>query len=221
MRRRLSLLLVLVMACGADGPATTTPTRPTASQLIFDGQSLALAPEAATSFPQLLLTRLPTEWYPEHETTAVGGTTYGQRAADAHSRLDPLVSRTLRSVLIDVAGQRELRTYPGAFAAEDLLAGAEGYARARRDAGVDLYLIATVPPSLHFSPEAERDRVAYNELLRGSDAFDGVVDLAALPEVQDPSDEDWFSDGLHPTAALTARFAAAVEAVLEELGLPV
>jgi lysophospholipase L1-like esterase len=214
------LAALLTASCSWGGADDVQPDR---VQLIFDGQSLVLFPPDGVPFPRFLQSILPAERYPDVDVVAVGSTTYLQRATDADRRVDELVSEDTVSVLVDVAGQSDLRgddTPVGATAAE-LLAQAERYARARREAGIDLYVIATVPPDAELTAREEAERLVYNQLLPRSDEFDAVVDLAAIPETRLQRDPTWYLDGTHPTSALAALYAFQVEQVLEELGLPV
>ena len=52
-----------------------------------------------------------------------------------------------------------------------------------------------VPFAGFYSPEKEKLRVALNEWIRGSKAFDGLIDLDAL--MRDPKQPSKFIDGLH------------------------
>ncbi|HEU5160038.1 MAG TPA: SGNH/GDSL hydrolase family protein [Streptosporangiaceae bacterium] len=70
----------------------------------------------------------------------------------------------------------------------------------------------------YWDPAAERKRVAVNAWIRGSRAFDGVIDFAAVmaapdrPEILDPAFDS--GDHLHPNDAGYAAMAAAVDHVL-------
>lgn len=190
-------------------------------QLIIDGQSLVLYPlGAGVSASEALAALLPATWWPNIDVVAVASTTYPQREADVATRVDALIDGSRPSVLIDVAGTSDLYQSGDNQTAAQTLTRATDYAADRRTAGVDVYVIATVPPSNIFSGGANTQRLAYNNLLHQSAAFDAVCDLAALPEAADPGDGTYYADGLHPTEALAAIFAAEMERTLGAVRFP-
>lgn len=190
-------------------------------QLIFDGQSFNTVPAAPNNYPSKLLALLPAGYYDEELNAGVGSTTYADREVDVDTRVDDDISVTLPTALLDMAGQSDLWQSDGNMTAAALLAAAQSYADDRIAAGVDLYVIATVPPSNIYSGPANTQRDAYNELLRDVPApFAAVLDIDVIPEASNPSNGTYYSDGLHPTAALAQLFAERAELVLGSLGLP-
>lgn len=180
-------------------------------QLIFDGQSLNNTPEVG-SHPTLVLGVRAGRAFGSN--VGVSATTYAQRAPTAASRVDGLVGNSARTVLIDVAGQSDIYADMSAAA---ILAAAVAYKDARLAAGADAYWIATVPPAagaFAFTAPEEAVRLAYNDLLRVSPEFTGVVDLAVRPELDDATDTTYFVDGLHPTAAGAAAIADEIVATV-------
>src|SRR5690606_17387894 len=142
------------------------------------------------------------------------GTTYAQRTTNAATRVDPFVSNAARNVLIDIAGQSDLLN---SLTAEQLLVAAESYAADRRAAGFDRIVVTTVPSMTDawgWDANMEEQRVAYNDLLLNSTAFDAVADIASIPELADPSDTTYFSDGLHPTPAGADLMAPVIAAAV-------
>ena len=90
----------------------------------------------------------------------------------------------------------------------------ESYHDAARVAGAKATVACTVPPSTSFSGPQETQRQALNLLLLASSHFDAVADLAAVPEAEDPTDTQFYSDGLHPTSALAVLFAEEIALAL-------
>jgi hypothetical protein len=186
-------------APSAPSATTTAPARPAvkpARQLVFDGQSLNITPFSGPTYPTRLLAMVPAGL--PGTVVAVQRTTYAERAATAATRVDPVLAGAQRTTLLDLAGQSDLLTD---MPAADVLAGAESYAAARRAAGASEIVVFTVPPSTWFTAAQDRERIAYNQLLRTSTRFDGLVDLAALTELQDATDTRFYEDGIHPTVA--------------------
>lgn len=72
----------------------------------------------------------------------------------------------------------------------------------------------TVPPYTSATGAQETQRLLLNDLIRASSRYNRVADLAAVPELQDPDDTTYYSDGTHPTAAGAALFASTILAVL-------
>lgn len=205
------------------------------SKLIFDGQSFNYTPDATHAHPQVLVNMLPGGSYPSPKLdVAVSGTTYAQRknggTYDAATRVDPYISGTDPTVLIDCAGQSDIISVANGGAGLSgpaVLAAAQSYFQERRTAGVDLVIACTVPPisgaGWAVTGQEEVNRVTYNNLLNaaaGNGIIDGVADIAALPHAQDSTNTTYFSDGLHPTAALAAEYAGCIKARMASLGFP-
>jgi hypothetical protein len=134
-------------------------------------------------------------------TTGLSGTTFAQRAGSVAARTDQHVKNSEYRILCDFSGQSDLLA---SMSAEDLLAVAEANATARRAAGFDQIITTTVPSmtsAWNWTSPMETQRLAYNHLLKQSNKFDSVADIASLPQLQDPSNTTYFSDGLHMTPA--------------------
>lgn len=183
--------------------------RPVA-HLVFDGQSLwyASSNPAVRQVP-LLLPGL------SNAVTAIVGTTYAQRAPTYAQRVYSAVVNGNPAVLVDLAGQSDIATDVSAAA---LLATVEAQADATKANGFAAYVVCTVPPSTLYTAPQEAQRVLYNAALRESAHFDAVADIAAIPQLANPADTTYYSDGLHFTVAgvtLAAPvIAAAISAVL-------
>jgi hypothetical protein len=205
------------------------------SKLIFDGQSFNYTPTVGQAHPTVLVGLLPGASYPSPKLdVAVNGTTYAQRknagAYPGSTRVDPYISGTDPTVLIDCAGQSDIISVANGglgLTGPALLASATSYFQERRAAGVDLVIACTVPPisggGWAVTGQEEINRVTYNNLLNaaaGNGIIDGVADIAALPHAQDATNTTYFSDGLHPTAALAAEFAGCIEARMASMGFP-
>lgn len=83
----------------------------------------------------------------------------------------------------------------------------ETYHQNAKLAGAAFTTTATVPPSTWFNGAQETQRQLLNSLILNSTQFDAVVDIAGIPEAANPADLTYYSDGLHPTAALASLFA--------------
>jgi hypothetical protein len=191
------------------------------AQHLFDGQSLSLVPDWAHSWPNKVVSRR----FPDRRRAgawrivAKGGTTYDDRAADAASRVDsflrsPTAAGVTDSVLFDDGGESDL--LEGATA-QQLFDRATAYHRARHQAGYLVIIGLTIPPAGAYTPAQDEQRRLYNEGLRKycwSAGIDVLVDVAALPQLQDPHNPTYFdqSDGyaVHYTDAATDVVADAV-----------
>lgn len=71
----------------------------------------------------------------------------------------------------------------------------------------------TITPRTIFDATQETARQSLNSMIRGdSSLYYALCDVAAIPELQDPSDATYYSDGTHLTTAGNAVVAAAVRA---------
>jgi hypothetical protein len=196
-------------------PTTTTTTRPPTTTtlpapctwsgqvqahrtgFVFDGQSNALSPDWERSFGvKLIQHRWPSNPF---KLTAVRGTTYLQRMETAPERVVVHAKMTPCTLLVRRGGESDMLN--GAEATE-IAQRVKTYIAARRDAGFDVVVVPTIPPTTYATPANDQQRRLYNDLLRRSFrslGIDVLVDLAAIPELQDPTDARWFYDGAHYT----------------------
>lgn len=138
-------------------------------------------------------------------SVAVSGTSYAQRTPTAALRVDTYLVNAKRTILVDIAGQGDV---DGGLTAQQIYDAAVAYKDARMAAGVHCYAICTVPHATIYAAGEQTARLAYNDLLRASDEFDVVIDLAARPEMQDASNLTyWDADGIHPNPAGAAVIA--------------
>lgn len=106
--------------------------------------------------------------------------------------------------------------------ASDLYNGiAVPYAASAKAAGFYVALTTVLPRTLNWSEAQERERLAYNSLVRRNGAgVDAVVDWAADPVVGDgvnPSASSFYVDGLHLTMSGQQRLAIVDRAALATL----
>ena len=137
-----------------------------------------------------------------YQVPAVGGTTYAERSGWAAERTDPHVDMAPCAVLISHGGESELLQGYSARALADTI---QGYIAARRAAGFDVIVVPTIPPSTALTAQQDAERRTFNEGLRRgyfrTIGADVLVDVAAIPELQDPADRRYFQDGVHYTDA--------------------
>jgi hypothetical protein len=211
-------------------PPTTTTTRPTTttqpppctwaghvqvarSGFVFDGQSNVLAPEWSMSFAKkLMYARFAGRPY---QVPAVGGSTYAERSGWAAERTDPHVDMAPCAVLITHGGESELLH---GFVARALADTIQGYISQRRATGFDVVVLPTIPPSTAFTAQQDAERRTFNDGLRRgyfrTMGADVLVDVAAIPELQDPNDRRYFQDGVHYTDAGASLVADAYSRAL-------
>lgn len=146
-------------------------------------------------------------------TIAISGTAWSTLDNTLTARAAPLASYE-QTVVVLVGGTSDLIEGDTAATA---LADLESYVATYRTLGADRIIGTTVTPSSLFNAGMETQRVALNTATLASDVFDDVVDLAAIPELADNLDTDYYYDGTHWTAA-GAQFAA--DAVAAALGGP-
>lgn len=175
--------------------------------LTFDGQSFIYSPGNGRSIAALVMDQYPGTG----SVVGISGTTYATRAADAAARSWWSFRNSSYPILIDIGGQSDIFA---SMTAAQVLTAMEDYHADARDAGAQFTVVSTVPASLSYTAPQDAERQALNELILASTAWDAVADLDAIPESQDPSNATYYSDGLHPTAALAALFAGAIVAVL-------
>lgn len=120
-----------------------------------------------------------------------------------------------RTVVLLNGGQQDIGSENDSAAT--VLADMESYADTRRAAGWDYVVAYTVPHSTGYTGPQETVRAALNAAILTSTHWDAVVDLAAIPSMQDASNLTYFSDGTHPTAAGALVMANATIPVLETL----
>ena len=145
---------------------------------------------------------------------ARSGRSWTQLAVDAPTRLNPVLQWS-PAVLIMVGGTSDLLKEHDT--ATKALADFVAYAQAARSAGAAAVIVGTVTPATAFSAVQEARRVDLNGRIRlnVAGAWDATADLAtALP---DPSDANFYYDGLHWTERGAAVAAAVVNVVLTPL----
>lgn len=170
---------------------------------MFDGQSLIYAPVTSPSWPDRYMA--PRHHLAESFRVAVQGTTFADRSAgtiNATTRVDPLLTPTdRRVVLVSDAGTSDILA---GLTVVQILTAMDAYHDARRTAGADHIAIPTVVPASTMTGPQDIVRQDLNEALLldpTAAGADQVIDIAALPSLQDPADLTAFYDGQHYTAA--------------------
>jgi hypothetical protein len=207
-------------ATTAAPPRTTISTAPPApcrrgvleperSSFVFDGQSNSLSPTPDQSYAaKLMQLRWPSR-IDHWANLAVGGSSFDQRNGWDPDRVDPWIARLGQpcAVLIQEGGPTD---FANDLTAQQVLEANQRYTQARRAAGFDVIVGATTPPLGWITPAQDAQRRAYNDLLRRywrQVGLDVLVDVAALPELQDVHDVQWFSDTTHFTDRASTRVA--------------
>lgn len=180
--------------------------------ITYDGQSFNYAPVP----PDRGVAMLVQDRMAEHQAGAfvvgISGTTYAQRNTTRVYRSFSTLQQFTEPVLCDIGGQSDLLAGMSAAA---ILAAMEEYHNAARAAGALWTVCATVPPiSAAWGATDNAQRLALNDSIRQSGYWQGVADIAAIPEAQDPLNPVYFSDGLHPTQALADLWADLIEAAI-------
>jgi hypothetical protein len=183
-----------------------TVTLPPCDLIVWDGQSLANVPDAATAYPAVVHASLT---HTDKAVRARNGTTWATRTVNADRRVDPLVRAVNGTrTLIDAGGTSDI---DNGMTAAAILADAEAYWTARRSAGFDLIIACTVPPIAGYSAPELAVRSTLNGSILASSVPDAVVDWTAIPELEDPTDTDYFDpDGIHFDANGAAVAGAAI-----------
>ena len=151
----------------------------------------------------------------QYNIPAIGGTSWTNLAPTAPTRVDVYAEVTGLTVLSMNGGQHDIAVENDSAA--KALTDFESYADARRAAGWDRVIVATVCDSTTYTAPQETVRAELNAALRISDHFDAVVDLAVVPQLMDASNATYFSDGTHFTEAGAIAAAAAYEPVLMDI----
>lgn len=204
---------------------------------IFDGQSLGVGAQdpaaPANSGAHFYANYGPlfmAQAHPDLPYTIanVGGTHYTagvepSRGGSVHARVDQVLAQSPNNVLIDDGGANELgvTTHP-AQSAEAVLAIKRQYCADRRQAGARWIIGMTSTPGIDqpdtefwFSAAELVQLERMNEMLRADPAsggYDQVVDMAGIPELQDPANTDYFYDGVHFKKAAAQKVADLLEA---------
>jgi hypothetical protein len=180
------------------------------TQVVFDGQSHNNLPVGAAIPETVMADRAGVSWM----NTAIGSTTYAQRAATAVQRVDRLTLDATTNVLVDIGGSDDIRE--GILTAAQILAAMEDYADDRRAAGFDTIVWSTVPTNTENTAGEELVRADLNNLIRAADFWDHLVDWETEPELTDASDLTfWSVDGLHLKAAGVAIAAPLYDVALD------
>lgn len=184
-------------------------------QIICIGDSLTAGQASTVPYPNQLQTSLGTEYRIANMAVTGSGTT----SAWATGWLDEITFPTTRhplDVAVVILGHNDLQGTPNAAA---LYANIQDVCAHLRGLGYTV-VVGTVWPSSAITGDEETARVAYNDLIEagaGTD-FDYVVLTGDAPELQDPTDTDYFQgDEVHLETAGNAVVAALVQAVLEAI----
>jgi hypothetical protein len=191
--------LAIGLSSGVVSPTVADAAPAPSIQLcaIFDGQSNTLSPTMMSAYPAKLmntfLAGIP------YMNVAVPGTTYKQRTDTAPSRVDIYPQYCQQIILFAEGGVHDILE---GLNADQIGARVKTYVTGRRAAGYDAVVAATIPPSTYYTPANEAVRVAWNKKLKeqaASMGIDMVVDVAAIPQLQNPADRSMYYDGVHFT----------------------
>lgn len=189
--------------------------------VLFDGDSLTAGylVDAAESYPAKVARALPGGVLVRN--VAVSGQTWPELLADAAEEVDGAFSETRRRNIVVVwAAANDLAT---GFTGEEAAANARRYCEGRRRAGYTVVLLTMFPlQPPEVDPDYERQRLAYNALLRREwRAYaDALVDVAGderLGDSSGPERAEYFLDVVHLDAAGYEIVAELVTPVVEEL----
>jgi hypothetical protein len=167
---------------------------------VFDGQSLQLTPVGGVTPPQGFMAEARPDL--PYSVVSVPGTTFDYRAARP-GRVSMVTGSHFRNVLVTDGGTSDVMGGLSGSAIFDNLGAYLDAVRANNRITKTVVLTCT-PASLIVSSGNEANRLAYNDLLRsdhGELGVDVLVDVAAIPELADPADTDYYSDGTHYTQA--------------------
>lgn len=186
--------------------------------IVFDGHSLVAgqgAEKGINDFPTLTLNALGRTW--QRSNVGIGGQTMAAiqtNAADVTAAYDATKTRnacvcwgitnSIKASVSAVTVQSQLASYVA-----DRIA----------DSYDDVYVLTCLPRGAGgFNASQEADRLAVNaHLIANQSTYGGtghVIDVTAIPELQDADDTDYYSDGVHLTPAGYALIANAVAAVV-------
>lgn len=150
-----------------------------------------------------------------HHVTNRAGTTYAQRNSDVLGRVDHLFATAPYTVLIDDGGSYDIEAGNGNMNATQALAAKAAYTAARRAAGADYIVGLTIPPATILTAGEETTRLAVNAAMKANPSaygYNQVVDIAGIPQLQNPNDTNFYFDGVHWTTAGTSIVADALVA---------
>lgn len=183
--------------------------------VIFDGQSLngiPISPGSVNAYPPKMMSTRPNgvfvqPWLGGHAWAQLDDS-FAERCA-AYCRMSPI------TFYIMVGGTTDY----GVGAAGATVYANEGImANLAKASNPNIIVInTTTTPSVAISGTNETNRVAGNALTLAdaSNYFNAVVDLATKPELDDPNDTTYYSDGTHWKIAGCTAAAGYIGAVLD------
>jgi len=182
--------------------------------VVYDGDSITLGLAAAPNdYPSQTTVLLGSSMYAKRNT-GIGGQTWADMVSTATDVDKWYDAERSKNIVVGMAGFNELNT--GGVAA-DIYAQITTYVANRQAAGW-LVVVNTTPKSTGLTGSEETERQALNALiLTNSAGANATADVAAAPNLQDPSNATYFTDGTHLTAAGCAAAAAVVYPVIAGL----
>lgn len=181
--------------------------------MVFDGQSGNNVPDTAP-MPSLAMAAIGLP----HAVVAINGQSWTDLATTATTRRDRVLNQANHTILVLAGGFQDLvgEHDSAATALADMVAYAASARAAHR--GAELQIVGcTITPSTACTGSDETNRVALNASILASGAWEGHVDLATLPQLDDPTDATYYSDGTHWTAAGATAAAAALAPAIAAL----
>ena len=175
--------------------------------VVFEGDSRTQGSgaTAGNDYPAQCMRLLDARWH--HLSSGVGGETISIMRATAPTAIDPRFdARWNHNILVLCGGTNDLLS----SSAEAAYAEAMGYLNDR--AAVGWRPIVTTIPYRSNGDVAKWD--AFNALVRSNGVYP-VADVAAAPQLQNPANTTYFTDGVHHTDAGYAVYASVVRPVIE------
>lgn len=187
------------------------------SLVIFDGDSLtASATGGGTPYPSHVALELVNAM---PINVGVGGQSLVDMNADAATEVDTKFASEVTSVVCAWGGTNDLTlvTDPDG---PTIYGRYTTYCNARRSAGFDVVAF-TLTPRTGLTTSRQTALDYFNTQVRANWATfaDRLLDVAAIPELDDATDATYYADGLHQTDAGREVIAQALLTVLASLGV--
>lgn len=155
----------------------------------------------------------------------IGGTSYAFRNTTVADRVDTWLRQHKNNVLVDDGGANEYGVIDNPpMTWEQVRDVKKAYTDARRAAGAEYIVGITLTPGIdqidtsfwYEAPELAEMAEGNAAMLAdpASFGYDQVIDVASIPQLQDPTNTTYFYDGIHYTNATTDLIANKIGAEL-------
>lgn len=190
-------------------------------QIVCDGDSITAALDVALAerYPTVAAS-LINGGRCDYVNSGLGGTTLFQMGLSFAADVAPLYdSRRLFNIAVCAGGTNDL-VGGSATTGAGLIARAQSWIASAEGAGFTVFVMTLLPRNMGGGPPDQTTfnthRATYNAWVLANAPH--VFDAGSIPEAQDYTDFDFYSDGTHPTSALLAlmgqRLAGAVNTFL-------